>query len=80
MCNYWEGRQKGNVQSHSFCLTEERPVVQNTQKWVLSRDTDSLSVPVPSVISSQCLFSEPPCLPPAIVSCFPFLFTYFLIC
>lgn len=32
-------------------------MVQNAQKWVSSRDLDSLPIPVLSVISSQCLIS-----------------------
>lgn len=76
-----EGKRKRKYTITFFLFDrEESPVVQNAQKWVSSRDLDSLPVPVPSVISSQCLISEPPCLPPAIMSCFSFPFTYFPIC
>lgn len=53
-----EGKRKRKY-TITFLLFDrkESPVVENTQKWVSSRDLDSLPIPVPCVISSQCLIS-----------------------
>jgi len=73
-----EGKRKRKYTITLFLFDkEESPVVQNAQKWVSSSDLDSLPIPVPCVISSQCGISVS--LLPAFVSCFSFLFAYFLI-
>ena len=53
-----EGKRKRKYTITFFLFDgEESLVVQNAQKWVSSRGLDSLPIPVPCVISSQCLIS-----------------------
>lgn len=53
-----EGKRKRKYTITFFLFDrEESPVVQNAQKRASSRDLDSLPIPLPCVISSQCLMS-----------------------